>query len=99
MKKTKVYLDSYQDFESLFPSEYFELSLKKNEDNKWLIYYLDQNEKETEYGPYEEDAILPRISLAPFFFDEMIFIYHLIEHNNQLIRNLGVRLLKKIADL
>lgn len=93
MKKKRLFLDSYFDFDALFPMEYFEISLRSTADGYWLVYYAnDQNE--TSYGPYHESELLERLKLAPFFFEEIVLVYHLIENKDRVLHNLGVRLLK-----
>ncbi len=75
--------------------EYFEMSLQETASGYWLVYYADDH-GETSYGPYHENELLNRLTLAPFFFDEMVFVYHLIENKDTDFRELGVRLLRKL---
>ena len=93
-EKKSLFLESYFDFDALFPMEYFEIYLQETADGFWLIYYAN-NQGETAYGPYHEDELLERLTLAPFLFEEIVFIYHLIENRDSDLHDLGVRLLKK----
>ena len=95
MKKKQLFLDSYFDFDSLFPMEYFELYLQESASGYWLIYYAN-NSGETAYGPYAESELSERLSLAPFFFEEIVFVYHLVESKDKDLNALGLRLLKKL---
>lgn len=95
MKKKALFLDSYFDFDSIFPMEYFEMYLQETASNYWLVYFVNDH-GETPYGPYNEDELLSRLTLAPFFFEEMVFIYHLIESRDTDLRELGIRLLRKL---
>ena len=92
-KKKAVFLESYFDFDSIFPQEYFELFLQQTAQDHWLVYYAN-DEGETAYGPFEESELLNRLTLAPFFFEEIVFIYHLVESKDEDLKDLGVRLLK-----
>ena len=95
MKKKQLFLDSYFDFDAIFPMEYFEIYFRETADGYWLVYYAsDQNE--TSYGPYPEVELLERLKLAPFFFEEIVFVYHLIESKDKDLHQLGVRLLKNL---
>jgi len=96
MKKKPLFLDSYFDFDALFPMEYFEISLRQTADDYWLVYYAN-DQKETSYGPYREGELLERLKLAPFFFEEIVFIFHLIENEDRDLHQLGVRLLKSMT--
>ena len=95
MKKKQLFLDSYFDFDALFPMEYFEIYLRETADGFWLVYYAN-DQKETSYGPYPEEELLERLKLAPFFFEEIVFVYHLVESEDTDLHQLGVRLLKKL---
>jgi hypothetical protein len=95
MKKKPLFLDSYFDFDSIFPMEYFEMSLRETANSFWLVYYAN-DQGESSYGPYHENELLNRLALAPFFFNEMVFIYHLLENRDADFRELGVRLLRKL---
>ncbi len=95
MKKKLLFLESYFDFDSLFPMEYFEMYLRETASGYWLVYYTtDRNE--TSYGPYHENELLERIKLGPFFFEEIVFVYHLIENKDPDLHQLGIRLLKNL---
>ena len=94
MEKKPLYLDSYFDFDSLFPMEYFEMYLQQTADRFWLVYYVT-NQQEVSYGPYDESELLERLTLAPFYFEEIVFAYHLIENQDKDLNQLGVRLLKQ----
>ena len=96
MKKKRLFLDSYFDFDALFPMEYFEISLRQTADHYWLVYYANDH-KETSYGPYHENELLEQLKLAPFFFEDIVFVYHLIEHKDRDLHRLGVRLLKSMT--
>ena len=76
-------------------SEYFEVFLRQTADDYWLVYYAD-DQKETSYGPYHEDVLLEQLKLAPFFFEEIVFVYHLLENKDMDLHQLGVRLLKSM---
>lgn len=75
--------------------EYFEMFLQETAKGYWLVYYANDH-GETSYGPYHERELLERLSLAPFFFEEIVFVYHLIENKDIELRDLGIRLLKSI---
>ncbi len=92
-EKKSLFLDSYFDFDSIFPQEYFEIFLRESAQGYWLIYYAN-DQGETVYGPFEESELLARITLAPFYFEEIVFTYHLIESKDAVLHQLGVRLLK-----
>lgn len=94
-KKKSVFLESYFDFDALFPQEYFELCLQETAKGHWLVYYTI-DEGETAYGPYEEQELAARLTLAPFYFEKIVFIYHLVENKDRELKNLGVRLLKNL---
>ena len=95
MEKKQLFLESYYDFDSLFPMEYFEIFLQATAYEYWLVYYAT-DELETVYGPYHESELLERFTLAPFYFEEMVLTYHLVESNDTDLRQLGVRLLKSL---
>lgn len=95
-KKKSVFLESYFDFDSLFPQEYFELFLQETAKGSWLVYYAN-DQGESVYGPFDEDELLSRLTLAPFYFEEIVFVYHLVESKHKDLRNLGVRLLKRLV--
>lgn len=95
-KKKRLFLDSYFDFDSVFPQEYFEVMLQEISD-QWIIYFVDDQGKEIAYGPYLEPELLEQVTLSPFFFEEIVFVYHLIEHKDTDLRDLGVRLLRLLA--
>lgn len=92
-KKKSVFLSSYFDFDSIFPQEYFELFLQETAKGHWLVYYVNDS-GETIYGPYDEQELLGRLTLAPFYFEEIVFVYHLVESKEEDLKTLGVRLLK-----
>ncbi len=94
-KKKSVFLESYFDFDSIFPQEYFELFLQQTARDHWLVYFVN-DQGETAYGPFDEQELLTRLTLAPFFFEEIVLIYHLIESKDVDLKNLGVRLLKNL---
>lgn len=95
-KKKSLFLASYFDFDSLFPQDYFELFFQESAQHHWLVYFVD-DEGETVYGPYHEDEILERLSLAPFLFEEIVLVYHLVESKEEELKELGVRLLQKLV--
>ncbi len=95
-KKKALFLASYFDFDSLFPQDYFELFFQESAHQHWLVYFVD-DQGETVYGPYNEDELLERLCLAPFLFEEIVLVYHLIESKDDDLKNLGVRLLKKLV--
>jgi len=95
-KKKRLFLDSYFDFDSIFPQEYFEVMLQELSE-QWIIYYVDSQGKEKAYGPYPEPELMEQITLSPFFFEQIVFVYHLIEHSDPDLRDLGIRLLKRLA--
>ena len=71
------------------------MSLRETANSFWLVYYAN-DQGETSYGPYHENDLLNRLALAPFFLDEMVFIYHLLEDRDTDFCELGVRLLRKL---
>ncbi len=73
--------------------EYFEMSFRETAKGYWLVYYAN-DQGETSYGPFHEVELLSKLAMAPFFFEEIVFIYHLLENGDQNLRELGVRLLK-----
>ncbi len=75
--------------------EYFEIYLRETANGYWLIYYANEHH-ETSYGPYSEQELLDRLQLAPFFFEEIVFVYHLVESDDQDLHQLGLRLLKSL---
>ncbi len=95
MEKKQLFLDSYFDFDAIFPMEYFELYLRETASGYWIIYYASDSH-ETSYGPYAEEELLDRLQLAPFFFEEIVFVYHLIESSDVDLHQLGLRLLKSL---
>jgi hypothetical protein len=95
VKKKQLFLDSYFDFNAIFPMEYFEIHLRETANGFWIVYYANDHH-ETSYGPYPEEELLERLKLAPFFFEEIVFVYHLIESKDADLHQLGVRLLKKL---
>jgi hypothetical protein len=95
MEKKPLFLELYFDYDSLFPMEYFEMFFRETASNHWLVYYAN-NQQETAYGPYHESDLLERLQLAPFYFEEMVFVYHLIESRDTELHNLGIRLLKTL---
>lgn len=99
MKKIDIELDAYFDFESIFPIEYFEIKIGSESDGEWFLFYVDEQGRESEFGPFSEPELLDRIGLAPFLVEPLVFVYYLVESNDQEIHNLGVRLLKRAANL
>ena len=97
MEKIELDLSGFYDFDSLFPLDYFEIKISTAGKDKWYLFYLDEQGNETQFGPYREVDILPRVNLAPFYFEEIVFVYYLIETRDDEVRNLGIRLLKRIA--
>ena len=95
-EKKSVFLESYYDFDSIFPQEYFELFLQQTAKDHWLVYYAN-DEGETAYGPFAESELLNRLMLAPFYFEEIVFVYHLVESKDVDLKDLGVRLLKSLV--
>ncbi len=98
VNREKLFLEPYFDFDSILPADYFEVLISSTENNQWVLFYIDDQEAETEYGPYDMKEVLERIVLAPFFIDEIVFVYHLVEHNNETLNALGVDLLKHLAN-
>jgi hypothetical protein len=94
-EKKQLFLESYFDFDSIFPMEYFEMYLQESASGFWLIYYAN-DQGETVYGPFSEDELMERLSLAPFYFEEIVFVYHLVENQDQELQKLGVRLLRRL---
>ena len=47
-------------------------------------------------GPYDELELLERLTLAPFYFEEIVFVYHLIESQDKDLNAVGLRLLKTL---
>ena len=95
MEKKRLFLDSYVDFDSLFPMEYFEIYLQESAANFWLVSFAN-DQGETVYGPYQESELLERLTLAPFYFEEIVFVYHLVESQDKDLNALGLRLLKTL---
>ena len=95
MEKKRLFLDSYVDFDSIFPMEYFEIYLQESAANFWLVSFVN-DQGETVYGPYDEPELLERLTLAPFYFEEIVFVYHLVESQDKDLNTLGVRLLKTL---
>ncbi|MCS6834053.1 MAG: hypothetical protein NZ521_10805 [Flammeovirgaceae bacterium] len=98
-EKKEINLDVYTSEEDTpFPSEYFEVYLQEaDEKGKWFIFYVDKAGNESQFGAFSESELLKRIVQKPFFFEEIVFVYYLIEHKDQEIKDLGVRLLKLLA--
>lgn len=95
MDKKPLFLDSYFDFDSTFPMEYFEIYLLEAASKFWIVCYVN-DEIESSYGPFPEKDLLNRLTLAPFHFDEMVLIYHLVENPDTQLKDLGVRLLRQL---
>ncbi len=98
-QKFDLELPAYYDYEAILPLEYFEVKLASSPEWLWYVFYIDEQGRETEYGPYQEQELLERIQLAPFYFEEVVFIYYLVESIQDPLRNLGIHLLKSIAKL
>jgi len=98
-QKFDLDLSAYYDYEAILPMEYFEVKLTPTPKGLWQVFYIDEQAQETVYGPYKEQELLERIQLAPFYFEEVVFIYYLVESNHDPLRNLGIHLLKSIAKL
>ena len=98
MKERKeISLDVYKVYDSVIPLDYFELWIQDTEDSKWNLYYIDKDGEETTYGPFSDAEILENIGHDPFFLEEIVFVYYLIEHEDPEVKMLGVNLLKIIA--
>jgi len=95
MDKKPLFLDSYFDFDSTFPMEYFEIYLLEAASKFWIVYYVNDND-ELSFGPFHEKELLIRMTLAPFYFDQMVLIYHLVENPDAQLKDLGVRLLRQL---
>ena len=98
-QKFDLDLYAYYDYEAILPLEYFEVKLAPTLEGLWYVYYIDEQGRETEYGPFKEPELLKRIQLAPFSFEEVVFIYYLVESDQDPLRNLGIQLLRSIAKL
>lgn len=92
-----INLDVYQDFDSIFPLEYFELFLSNNEQGQWLLYYAPESGDEVEFGPLSELELLHLIQEPPFLLEAIVFVYYLVECENEEVSDLGVHLLRHIA--
>ncbi|GAB4342161.1 MAG: hypothetical protein OHK0038_22000 [Flammeovirgaceae bacterium] len=98
-EKKEINIEVYNSQEdTLFPLDYFELYLQEEEKGKWYVFYVDKDGKETRFGTYGEAELLKRITQKPFYFEEIVFVYYLIEHKDKDIKELGIRLLKLIAN-
>ena len=98
-EKKEVSLDVYNVYDAIIPLEYFEVYIQSEENGKWNLYYIDKDGKETLFGNLTEVDILSTVSKKPFYFDEIVFVYYLVEHKDEELKELGVRLLKLIASL
>ncbi len=96
--KKEVSLDIYNVYDAIIPLEYFEVYIQSAAEPLWKLFFVDKEGKETEFGPLTEKGLLDAISAAPFFFDEIVFVYYLVEHKDEELKELGVRLLKLIAN-
>lgn len=96
-EKKELSLNIYQSYDGVFSGEYFEVWIKEAEKGHWQLFFVDNQEVETAYGPYTEDEVLYRIELAPFFVESIVFVFYLVESPDPDLHLLGVRLLKKIA--
>ena len=92
-----INLDVYQDFDSIFPLEYFELRISSTKDGKWLLIYLPEQGQEQEFGPYTPVELTEAIAEYPFHIEPIVFVYYLVESSHQEISDLGVELLKYLA--
>jgi hypothetical protein len=98
-EKKEINIDVYNSQEDTqFPLDYFEMYLQEEEKGKWLIFYVDKNGNESKFGVYEEATLLKKITQKPFYFEEIVFVYYLVEHKDKDIKDLGIRLLKQIAN-
>lgn len=99
-EKKEISLDVYTSQEDTpFPSDYFEVYLQEaDEKGKWFIFYVDKNGHESQFGAFSEQELLKRITQKPFFFEEIVFVYYLVEHKDLEIKDLGIRLLKFLAN-
>lgn len=97
-EKKEVSLDVYNVYDAIIPLEYFEVYIQSAEGGFWKLFYIDKDGNETEYGPLSEEEILKTVSEKPFYFDEIVFVYYLVEHKDEELKDLGVRLLKIIAN-
>jgi NDP-sugar pyrophosphorylase family protein len=98
-EKKEINIDVYTSQEDTqFPLDYFEMYLQEEEKGKWLIFYVDKDGNESKFGTYEEAELLKRITQKPFYFEEIVFVYYLVEHKDKEIKDLGIRLLKQLAN-
>ena len=97
-EKKEIQLDIYNVYDAIIPLEYFEVYIQQTDDpEKWKLYYINKDGEETEFGPMNEEDILEAVSHDPFYFEEIVFVYYLVEHKDEELKELGVRLLKVIA--
>lgn len=95
--KKEVSLDVYNIYDAIIPLEYFEVYIQSAENGTWKLFYVDKDGVETIFGPMPEEQIIETVSKSPFYFDEIVFVYYLVEHKDPELKDLGVRLLKIIA--
>ena len=98
MKKLVLNADVYYGEDSLFPMDYFEISLEQMDDEMWIIYFKDEEGSEKRYGPHNDLELLSAITKSPFLLDELVWVYHLVESTEDDIKQLGVSLLKNLAN-
>ena len=98
-QKKEVSLDVYNVYDAIIPLEYFEVYIQSDTDQagRWNLFYVDKDGNETTFGPMEEAEIIEAVTSKPFYFDEIVFVYYLVEHKDPELKDLGVRLLKIIA--
>lgn len=97
VNREPINLDVYQDFDSIFPLEYFELFISNNAEGLWYLYYAPESSKEVEFGPLTDLQLLELIQGAPFLLEAIVFVYYLIESENEEVSELGVNLLRHLA--
>ena len=97
VNKEPINLDVYQDFDSIFPLEYFELSISNTHDGSWRLYYVAGGQEEVTYGPYSPAQLIASIAASPFYLEPIVFVYYLVEHDHPELRDLGISLLKLMA--
>jgi len=97
-QKFDLEIPAYYDYEAILPVEYFEVKLSMEENRNWLIYFVDESGNESTFGPFDPPNILNRITMGPFYFEEIVFVYYLVESLEESLRDLGVELLKLMAN-
>lgn len=97
VQRAPINLDVYQDFDSIFPLEYFEIFISNTNDDKWIINYAPEHGEEQEFGPFSPVQLTEAIAQYPFYIEAIVFVYYLVENDHQEVSDLGIRLLKHLA--